>query len=84
MKFLKNDLQNVTRVLCLVFFFIYGFSTFSQDTLMLKINVKKIVKTLDFNDDFLACIDFPSGDKVFNPDSALEKNRYFHCQISNA
>jgi hypothetical protein len=20
----------------------------------------------------------------FNPDSALEKNRYFHCQISNA
>jgi hypothetical protein len=66
MKFLKNDLQNVTRDLCLVFFFIYGFSTFSQDTLMLKINVKKIVKTIDFNDDFLACVDFPSGDKVFN------------------
>ena len=22
--------------------------------------------------------------KHFNPDSALEKNRYFHCQISNA
>jgi hypothetical protein len=64
MKFLKNDLQNVTRDLCLVFFFIYGFSTFSQDTLMLKINVKKIVKTIDFNDDFLACVDFPSGDKV--------------------
>jgi hypothetical protein len=22
--------------------------------------------------------------EILNPDSALEKNRYFHCQISNA
>ena len=35
MKLLKNDFQNVTRDLCLVFFLICGFSTFSQDTLLL-------------------------------------------------
>lgn len=62
MKFLKTLAQ---RNLCIILFLLCGFSSFGQDTLLLKGNNKKIITTVELNPNFIICVDYPNGNKAF-------------------
>jgi hypothetical protein len=61
-----NILSVSTRKFCLpLLLCLMSFYSNAQDTLVLRDNVRKIVKTFEFNLDYIICSDYPNGNKVF-------------------